>query len=295
MLPVMLQALLSVLAPVVITAGLGFVWARARLDFDTMLVSRLVMNIGSPALVFSGLTKVNSEGTLFITLALAAGLALTVILLANIATISAFRLPIGKYLHPITFPNWGNLGLPLCLFAFGDTGLSYAIAFFVVGSVTQFSLGVVIASGTFKPGFILRMPTIYSVLFALLFLWSGIKPPEWVLNTTDLLGSMMIPLMLLSLGVSLSQLRLTRLREMLPLAIYRYLLGLGVGFGVAALFALEGAARGVVIIQCSMPVAIFNYLLSVRYGGLQEHAASMVVLSTLISVGALPFLLPFLL
>ena len=291
----MLQALLSVLAPVVITAGLGFVWARARLDFDTMLVSRLVMNIGSPALVFSGLTKVNSEGTLFITLALAAGLALTVILLANIATISAFRLPIGKYLHPITFPNWGNLGLPLCLFAFGDTGLSYAIAFFVVGSVTQFSLGVVIASGTFKPGFILRMPTIYSVLFALLFLWSGIKPPEWVLNTTDLLGSMMIPLMLLSLGVSLSQLRLTRLREMLPLAIYRYLLGLGVGFGVAALFALEGAARGVVIIQCSMPVAIFNYLLSVRYGGLQEHAASMVVLSTLISVGALPFLLPFLL
>jgi len=291
----MLQALVSVLAPVAITAGLGFTWARARLDFDTMLVSRLVMNIGSPALVFSGLTKVSSEGTLFITLVTAAGLSLAIIILANILTVSALRLPLGKYLHPITFPNWGNLGLPLCLFAFGDTGLSYAIAFFVVASVTQFTLGVVIASGTFKPGFILRMPTIYAVLFALLFLWSGIKPPEWLLNTTELLGSMMIPLMLLSLGVSLSELRLTRLKAMLPFAVYRYLLGLGVGFGVAALFGFEGAARGVVIIQCSMPVAIFNYLLSVRYGGLQEHAASMVVLSTLISAGALPFLLPFLL
>lgn len=291
----MLDALMNVLLPVFVTAGAGFAWARARLDFDTMLVSRLVMNIGSPALVFSGLTKVESNGVMFATLAGAAVLVLASILLVNSAVIRALGLPFRDYVHPITFPNWGNLGLPLCLFAFGDTGLSYAIAFFVVASVSQFTLGIVIASGNFRPGFLLRLPVIYAVLAALLFMGFDVTPPKWVLNTTDLMGSMMIPLMLLSLGVSLSELRLTRLREMLGFAVYRYLLGLGIGIGIVTLLGLEGAARGVVIIQCSMPVAIFNYLMAVRFGGRKEHAASMVVLSTLISAGALPFLLPFLL
>ncbi|RMF10322.1 MAG: AEC family transporter [Alphaproteobacteria bacterium] len=291
----MLNALITVLAPVFITAGVGYAWARTRLDFDTLLISRLVMNIGSPALVFSGLTKIDANGSEFGTLAIAALTTLVFILGANVAVVRALGLPLRDYVHPITFPNWGNLGLPLCLFAFGDAGLSYAIAFFVVASVVQFTVGVMIAAGEFKPGFILRMPMIYAVLIALVFLVAGITPPKWLLNTTDLLGSMMIPLMLLSLGVSLAELKLTRLREMLGFAIYRYLLGVGLGFAVASLFGLEGAARGVVVIQCSMPVAVFNYLLAVRFGGLKDHAASMVVLSTLISAAGLPLLLPFLL
>lgn len=296
MLPVMLTALFTVLAPVFITAGVGFAWARTRLPFDTHLVSRLVMNIGSPALVFSGLAKIEPEGgTMFITLVGAALLALALILVANILVVRGLKLPLREYLHPISFPNWGNLGLPLCLFAFGDLGLSYALAFFVVGSVTQFTLGVAIAAGTFNPRFILRMPLIYAVAAALLFLGFGVTPPQWLLNTTDLLGSMMIPLMLLSLGVSLAELRITRLRGMIGFAVYRYVLGVAIGFAIAGLFGLEGAARGVVIIQCSMPVAIFNYLLSVRYGGRTDNAASMVVLSTLISALCLPVLLPFLL
>lgn len=291
----MLSALVSVLAPVFVTAGVGYAWARARLEFDTLLISRLVMNIGSPALVFSGLTKIDANGAEFGTLAIAAILVLTLILVANAVTVRVLGLPLRKYVHPITFPNWGNLGLPLCLFAFGDAGLSYAIAFFVVASVVQFTVGVMIAAGEFKPSFMLRMPMIYAVGIALVFVLGDITPPKWLLNTTDLLGSMMIPLMLLSLGVSLAELKLTRLREMLGFAIYRYVLGVALGFGIAELFGFEGAAKGVVVIQCSMPVAVFNYLLAVRFGGLKEHAASMVVLSTLISAGALPVLLLFLL
>ncbi|MEX1147043.1 MAG: AEC family transporter [Sphingomonadales bacterium] len=292
----MLSTLFSVLAPVFFTAGVGFTWARARLAFDTLLVSRLVMNIGSPALVFSGLTRIDTDGgAMFATLLIAAVLALAMILIVNMAVLRILKLPTADYLHPITFPNWGNLGLPLCLFAFGDVGLSYAIAFFVTGSVVQFTLGVAIAAGTFNPSFILRMPLIYAVAAALAFIGLGIEPPVWLANTAELLGSMMIPLMLLSLGVSLAELRITRLREMIGFALYRYALGVAIGFAVAGLFGFEGAARGVVIIQCSMPVAVFNYLLSVRFGKRTEHAASMVVLSTAISALGLLVLLPFLL
>ena len=40
----MIWALLEVLAPVVLTAGLGFTWTRVGAGFDTDMVTRLVLS-----------------------------------------------------------------------------------------------------------------------------------------------------------------------------------------------------------------------------------------------------------
>jgi len=97
--------------------------------------------------------------------------------------------------------------------------------------------------------------------------------------------------MLLSLGVSLAQLRVMDFSRTLALSLFRLVLGVGIGFGVAILFGLEGAARGVTIIQFAMPAAVFNYMLALRYQREPNAVAGIVIVSTLLSFVSLPVLL----
>jgi hypothetical protein len=68
-------------------------------------------------------------------------------------------------------------------------------------------------------------------------------------------------------------------------------MGLAVGLGVSMLLGLEGTARGVVILDSAMPVAVFNYLFAQRYNNSPGDVAGMVVVSTALSFLTLPALL----
>ncbi len=71
-------------------------------------------------------------------------------------------------------------------------------------------------------------------------------------------------------------------------------LGLAVGVFVSHLLGLIGVARGVLILQSSMPVAVFNYLLAERYSQNSKEDAELVFVSTLLSLITLPLILRFL-
>ena len=60
---------------------------------------------------------------------------------------------------------------------------------------------------------------------------------------------------------------------------------------VAELFGLTGPARGVVILEASMPVAVFNYLMAERYDRSADEVAGNVVVSTVLSFATLPVVL----
>lgn len=119
--------------------------------------------------------------------------------------------------------------------------------------------------------------------------------PETLANTVGLLGGLAIPLMLLALGYSLASFRVTRPGKAVGLAIFRLLLGFAVGVGVAELFGLTGTMRGVVIIESSMPLAVFNFLLAARYDRHPEDIAGAILISTLLSFLTMPALLLFVL
>ena len=75
----------------------------------------------------------------------------------------------------------------------------------------------------------------------------------------------------------------------------RIVSGFGVGLFIAWVFQLGDAARGVVVMQASMPSAVFNYLFAERYGRDAPGVAGLVLVSTLMSIVTLPLLLWFLL
>jgi hypothetical protein len=199
------------------------------------------------------------------------------------------------FLPALTFPNTGNMGLPLNYLAFGDVGLGLAIAVFTVYAITQFTLGLALASGTFSIRSLARVPVLYALPPALAFMLTGTTPPKWIDTTTELLGGIVIPMMLITLGISMARLGVKSIPRSLGLSVLRLAMGFAVGIGVGTTLGLEGAAREVLIVQSSMPVAVFNYLFALRYDTAPEEVAGMVLISTVLSFVTLPLLLWFVL
>jgi hypothetical protein len=291
----MIAELFSIIAPVFVCAGIGFVWVKMGRGFDVDLVTTLITNIGAPCLVFHTLANLEVSPSALAVMVGATLAAIVVCLVVASAFLRLTRLSQRAYLPALIFPNTGNMGLPLNYLAFGDVGLGLAIGVFALYATTQFTLGIAIASGTVSLKALVRVPILYAIPVALVFMLTGTTPPAWINSTTNLLGGITIPMMLIALGVSLARLNVRSVSRSLGLSILRLVLGFAVGLGLAYVLGLEGAARGVLIVQLSMPVAVFNYLFAQRYQTAPEEVAGMVVISTVLSFLTLPLLLWFVL
>lgn len=290
----MILELLSVVAPVFLVALVGLAWARSGAHFDEASISRLVLNVGVPCLLFRSLTTLEVSP---FQLAQMAGLTVAVMSLfaiGGLAVLKALRLPSHTFLGPLIFTNSGNIGIPICLFAFGETGLALAMTYFAVSAIFHVSLGGPLFAGTFSWRPFLRSPLTWAVAITVPVVAFGVPVPDWLSRTTSLLGDIAIPLMLLTLGVSLSKMHPDSVGRSILLALVRFGLGVAAGFLVATVFGIEGLPRKVLILQAAMPVGVLNYLFAHRYARSPEQVASLVLVSTLLSVLTIPALLAWL-
>jgi predicted permease len=285
------QQLVEIIAPVLIVAGLGYLWARLNRPFDLATISGVVINIAVPCLVVSSLSKLSIGIDAFGVMAGAAAASMGLCLAVGYAILRVAGLSSQAFLPAVAIGNSGNLGLPLCFFAFGEPGLAYGIAVFAVSSVFNMTVGQMISAGRLSPAVLLKTPVIYALVIAFASMATGVAPPKWLSNALETLGQMAVPAMLLALGVSLARLQLGKLRVSLFVALLRLGVGFAAGLAIALLFGLEGAARGVLIIQSAMPAAVFNYLWAQAHGRDPAAVAGVVVISTVLAFLLMPLLL----
>jgi len=286
----MLIQIVSVVTPIFLITALGFLWARREQPFDNATISSLVMYIGTPSLVFHSLTSLKPELQELQTLGFASLAAITLCLIVGYVGLKIARLDLHAFLPALTLANTGNMGLPLVMLTFGDAGLAMGVVVFFVHSLAQNSLGLAISSGSFHPKTLIQQPILWAVILACITLISGFTVPDWLANTTRLLGGLLIPAMLLMLGTSLARLSLKDLPQALALAIARMLLGVSAALLLIWALELEGVAAGVLFLQAAMPIAVFNYVFADRFNRRPNEVAATVLVSTLISMAALPFL-----
>ena len=287
----MLFQIFNVIAPIFVLAGIGYVWSKRGKPFPVEAVSQLVTQIGTPCLVLSSLLKADVDRVMLGQLALLSVLALLSFAAVGWLALRLLKLPAQDFLPALTFPNNGNAGLSLCLFAFGPPGLAMGIVFFTICSVANFSLGQAMAAGRLSGRELLRIPLVYAVALAALCKYFDISLPAWMMRSLETAGGIAIPLMLLMLGVSLASLKVSDLAVAAKLTLLRLGLGVAVGLGLVWLFDLEGVARGTMLIQCAMPVAVVNFVFASRHGRNAPAVAGLVVVSTILSFATLPLLM----
>jgi len=283
--------LLNVVGPVVLVAFTGWLWAKRGQKLNSSFVAPLVNNVATPCLILDTLLRTGVQPAALSVMAGAAAASIALTLIASWALIRVSGQSVQTFLPAMTWSNAGNIGLPLCLFAFGSEGLSLAIAFFTISSLTNYTLGQGVAAGGLSFAQLLRMPIVYVIALALALIATDNQLPQFVGRAVQLLGGIAVPLMLLSLGYSLATLKIASIRLSLMFALARLIGGFAIGWAVAWMFGLEGVARGVVVIQSAMPAAVLNYLFALRYGNDPQEVAGVVVLSTLFAVLLLPLFL----
>ena len=205
------------------------------------------------------------------------------------------KLPYEVYLPPALFANTGNMGLSLSLFAFGEMGFNIAIICFVVMTTLHYSVGVVILSSYKNPMEIFRLPLIYSAIIGLFISIVEYKMPLPIERSIELLGDITVPAMMFTLGYKLSELKLTKVMISFLFGALRMFLGFSLGVLFVKVFQLEGIAASVMILQSSMPPAVFNFILAEKYNQDSKTVASIIVAGTILSIIVVPLILTYLL
>jgi predicted permease len=187
------------------------------------------------------------------------------------------------------------MGLPLCLFAFGQAGFGYAIILFSVTSVFAFSIGIYVITGGTSLRKLAREPLVLSTLLGLVFLVQGWQLPEFLANTINLVGGIGIPIMLITLGVAVARLKPANIVNAIWLSAAKIAICTGIAILVGAFFDLPDVAYSVLILQMSAPVAVTSYLLAERFKVDADAVAGLVVVSTVMTIGVAPLVLSFVL
>ncbi|MFO8046291.1 MAG: AEC family transporter [Halomonas sp.] len=290
----MIAELFAVMAPVLAGAGLGFGWVRLGHPYPVEFVTRLVFNIGTPALIIASLANAEIDaGSVGLTM-LAAALVMTAMAAATPLMARLLGRDWRVVLAPMMYPNTGNMGLPVVLYAFGSAGFAFGITVMVTVSLFQFTVGAVMASQGNALRTLARTPTVYAIVISLGLLLTDTELPRWLSNSVDLISGFTVPLMLITLGVSLASIQVRSLKSGVGFSLLRIPVAAGLAWGIGALLGLPPLAQSILVLQMSMPVAVFNYLFAQKAGREPAYVASLVFCSTLMSLLYLPLLLAWL-
>tara|TARA_B100000989_G_scaffold250206_1_gene197935 strand:- start:567 stop:1463 length:897 start_codon:yes stop_codon:yes gene_type:complete len=284
----------EVIFPVFFVIGIGYYLGKKNPKFDTNFITNFAGNIGTPAMIFYTVTTTGITLDIFISYFIYA-----IIMIAGFAVIGLILLfflkkDLSMELPPLILPNTGNMGVPICLFAYGTQGLGVASAVASVIILFHFTLGVFLAKKKFSFDILIKSPPVYAIIISVIFLYFKINTPIFLENTTFLLTYATIFLVLMSLGIALTRFKFS-LKNSIIMSLCRVLLGPIIAYIIIYYFKLSGLAAGVLLIQSAMPSAILNYLVGSMYSPKKvvDSIASTIVTSTLMSFISIPIVVFF--
>src|SRR3989338_2382177 len=286
---------LSIVFPVFSIIGLGFIFARfKKISLEPVIEILLYLTI--PALVISSLTKKHLVPSELVIVSLAAsGVVVGTGLVSLIYLRIINRKELKGFYLPTMFMNSGNMAFPIALLAFGEEGLAIAIIYYVAISLLVYSLGIYIAKGQGGISEIFKLPLIYASMAGITINLTDTSLPKSILSTVEIPGSATIPLMLISLGYRLHSTPLTLLNISIAGALIRIAGGGLVAYLITILFGIDGLNQKIIILSSSMPSAVINFIVSYRYKLHSELVASIISISTVLSLITTPVILAMIL
>jgi predicted permease len=283
--------LFEVLFPVFFVVGIGYYLGKKNPNFDNSFITTFASNVGTPAMVIYSITSTGitfEQYTSYFVYYLIAiiGFAFTGLLILYLLKTKDIIREIPVFI----LPNNGNMGIPICLFAYGSQGLGIAASISSLIILLHFTLGVFLADRKFDFNVLIKNPPFYAIIFSVSFIYLDLEMPKAIINLTELLTYTAIVLILMSLGIALTKLKVFSLTNSIISSIGRVIIGPLIGFLVIIFFDLSGFGAGVILIQSAMPSAILNYLIGSIYSPKEivDNIASTIVVSTLMSFITVP-------
>jgi len=284
----------------------GYVFAKLAKPTEQArrLLGTLVLNIAVPASMLASVNEVDFD-------ALKGDIALLMLISTAIALVTlALCLPLSRLLEPhdrahravvqgaLFFHNFAFLGWPVCHILLGDTGLLYAMLCSIPLNVLMYGLTPVLLgranrdARVFDKKMLINLP-VYAALAALVLMACGVKLPSAAANVVGMLSGMQTPLGMMIVGMMLAEARPADVVSgWKPYAFSVMRLGLFPLIAFAALkwLGFSGLLLSVPVLLTVMPAATMNAVLAQRAGLDAVFASRLVVVSTLVSLAAIPLM-----
>jgi predicted permease len=282
-----LDRLLGIILPVFSIVLLGYLYAR-RVKPDMTIVNRISMNVLAPALVFSALASKDFDVAANKALMLGSvGVVLGSGLLAW-PVAKLMRTDLRTFLPPMMFNNCGNMGLPLAVLAYGAAGFSPMVALFTISNLLHFTLGVWIINHHAPFRNLARNPIVIATVLGFAFALSHPPLPDWLSVAIKMVGDALIPMMLLSLGVRLYEVRWDDWRLGIVGGVVCPLTGLAIAILLSPLLRLDPMQHGLLILFGCLPPAVLNFMVAEQFRQEPAKVASIVLLGNVLSIAFVP-------
>ncbi len=297
-----LEVLWQVLTPIFLLAGAGYLLAR-RLDLRPHSLARAAFYVFSPCLLFDKFSHSTLSADELGRLAL---FALLTVLCSGLLAWAVARLlhydrvMVAAFVLCAIAGNTGNYGLPANQFAFGDAALEPAVIYYAMSTLILSTLGIYVAASgrrTARQALrnVLTVPLAYAGVAGLAVWATGVTVPLPIERFASLAGQAAIPVMLIILGMQLADVHLRDNPGPVGLATAIKLIGgplLAVSF--ASLLGLSGITRQAAIVEASVPTAVMAIVLATEYDTAPRFTASVVMVTTLVSLVTMTVILTFL-
>ena len=282
--------LIDVIVPVFFVIGIGYYLGKKNPEINTDFITTFAGNVGTPAMIFYTITTTGVTLSVFTEYFIYALIIIGGFSLVGVLFLLLLKKDFISELPPLILPNTGNMGIPICLFAYGSAGLGVASAIASVVVLLHFTLGVLLAKKSFSLEILIKNMPIYGIIVSVIFLYFEWDVPGYLENTTFLLTYATIFLVLMSLGIALSRLKVVSWTHASILGAVRVIVGPLIGFGLIKVLNLGGFAAGVLLIQSCMPSAVLTYLVGSMYSEKKvvDSVASVIVTSTIMSFVTIP-------
>ena len=197
----------------------------------------------------------------------------------------------------VMIANTAFMGYPVNLGIYGNDGLLNAIfcdiATMVIFLILSFVL-VLKFGGSAKKAVkkIALFPTLWAIILGIALNLANISIGPVLDNTINYLGNGTIPLIMLSLGISIDLSGLTRSRTMI---IFSSIMKLAVfplaAFIIVYFLGLVDLQHNVSIIEAAMPSGMLSLILSITYNLDYELTSDCILVNTVISLVSLPLII----
>lgn len=283
----MFQKIIEITLPIFLIAWLGFAYSR-RFKPDLGGANKLIVDLALPILIFSSLASksFDPQSAITFTFASIALIVLSGLLAWPVARFSGAS--VRAFLPCVMFTNVGPIGIPLIALAYGPESLPLSIVLLVISNILHFTLGAIVMSGRVEWRLVYANSLIWATLLGLGVSYMRWDIPSPLQTALTMVGNVLVPMMLLSLGSRLASSQLHDVRVGVNASILTLVIRLSAVLLLLQLLTFNPIERGAMILFACLPPAVFNFLLADKFHVEPEKVASTVVMGHVFSVIFLP-------
>lgn len=295
----------EVLAEIIIVMSIGYYIAKIRIakEENFKMLADLIILVAAPALILYSMYSTYTPQllkTAYIVPFVGALIPLLT-LITSVFIFKLFKVPyeMKNVLYVISsFSNTVFLGLPLNLAVFGAKSIPFVILYDLGHTTLFWTLGVWVLSNekSFDIKGLKKLinPPVLSLILSLMIVLSGLKIPDFILKSSQMIGNITVPLAMMFIGMNMAYINAKEDKAgnfIYVSAIVKLILSPAIAFLIVSILNIPPDIKKILILEAAMPTMLNSAIVARQLNEKNGFASFGAFIMNLLAVLSIPIVL----